>query len=78
MHFFNPVPVMAPVELIRGPATSDETHAKVEALAGTGQVSDHREEQPGFVVNRILCPMINEAFCVLGEGRPRRRRSTKA
>lgn len=69
MHFFNPVPMMALVELIRGLQTSDATHAAVEALArALGKYPITVKNSPGFVVNRILCPMINEAFCVLGEG----------
>ncbi|WP_268989223.1 3-hydroxybutyryl-CoA dehydrogenase [Cupriavidus necator] len=69
MHFFNPVPVMALVELIRGLQTSDATHAAVEALSKQlGKCPITVKSSPGFVVNRILCPMINEAFCVLGEG----------
>ncbi|HEY8553554.1 MAG TPA: 3-hydroxybutyryl-CoA dehydrogenase [Burkholderiales bacterium] len=69
MHFFNPVPVMALVELIRGVQTSDATHAA--AVAFVQQIGKHPitvRNSPGFVVNRILCPMINEAFMVLGEG----------
>src|SRR5437868_11337104 len=69
MHFFNPVPMMALVELIRGLQTSDATHALVEQLARElGKYPITVKNSPGFVVNRILCPMINEAFCVLGEG----------
>ncbi|MFJ5381728.1 3-hydroxybutyryl-CoA dehydrogenase [Cupriavidus sp. CER94] len=69
MHFFNPVPMMALVELIRGLQTSDAAHADVEALAKQlGKYPITVKNSPGFVVNRILCPMINEAFCVLGEG----------
>lgn len=69
MHFFNPVPMMALVEVIRGLQTSDETHALVEALSRElGKYPITVKNSPGFVVNRILCPMINEAFCVLGEG----------
>jgi 3-hydroxybutyryl-CoA dehydrogenase len=69
MHFFNPVPMMALVEVIRGLQTSDDTHAKVEALSRElGKYPITVKNSPGFVVNRILCPMINEAFCVLGEG----------
>ena len=69
MHFFNPVPMMALVEVIRGLQTSDATHAAVEALAKQlGKTPITVKNSPGFVVNRILCPMINEAFCVLGEG----------
>jgi len=69
MHFFNPVPLMALVELIRGLQTSDDTHARVEALARTlGKSPITVKNSPGFVVNRILCPMINEAIFVFGEG----------
>lgn len=69
MHFFNPVPVMALVELIRGLQTSDETHARVEGLAKQlGKTSITVRNNPGFAVNRILCPMINEAIFVLAEG----------
>ncbi|GAB7546231.1 MULTISPECIES: 3-hydroxybutyryl-CoA dehydrogenase [unclassified Cupriavidus] len=69
MHFFNPVPMMALVELIRGLQTSDTTHALVEELSkALGKYPITVKNNPGFVVNRILCPMINEAFCVLGEG----------
>lgn len=69
MHFFNPVPMMALVELIRGLQTSDATHAVVEQLSKQlGKYPITVKNSPGFVVNRILCPMINEAFCVLGEG----------
>ena len=69
MHFFNPVPMMALVELIRGLQTSDETHAAVEALAkALGKSPITVKNNPGFVVNRILCPMINEAIFVLAEG----------
>jgi 3-hydroxybutyryl-CoA dehydrogenase len=69
MHFFNPVPMMALVELIRGLQTSDETHAAVEALSkALGKSPITVKNNPGFVVNRILCPMINEAVFVLAEG----------
>jgi len=69
MHFFNPVPMMALVEVIRGLQTSDQTHGRVEALARRlGKYPITVKNSPGFVVNRILCPMINEAFCALGEG----------
>jgi 3-hydroxybutyryl-CoA dehydrogenase len=69
MHFFNPVPMMALVELIRGLQTSDDTHARVEALAKLLQKSPITvRNNPGFAVNRILCPMINEAIFVLAEG----------
>jgi 3-hydroxybutyryl-CoA dehydrogenase len=69
MHFFNPVPVMALVELIRGLQTSDETYAAVEALTKKiGKSPVQVRNSPGFVVNRMLCPMINEAIFALGEG----------
>lgn len=69
LHFFNPVPVMTLVEIIRGLQTSDETHASVEALAqALGKYPITVKNNPGFVVNRILCPMINEAIFVFSEG----------
>ncbi|MFJ1259629.1 3-hydroxybutyryl-CoA dehydrogenase [Cupriavidus sp. CuC1] len=69
MHFFNPVPMMALVELICGLQTSDATRGAVEELAKMlGKYPITVKNSPGFVVNRILCPMINEAFCALGEG----------
>ncbi len=69
MHFFNPVPMMALVEIIRGLDTSDTTHSKVEELAKTlGKSPITVKNAPGFVVNRILVPMINEALFVLAEG----------
>ena len=69
MHFFNPVPLMALVEIIRGLQTSDATHAAVHALAtALGKSPITVKNAPGFVVNRILIPMINEAFFVLAEG----------
>ena len=69
MHFFNPVPMMALVEVIRGLATSDETYAATEELAKRlGKAPISVKNNPGFVVNRILCPMINEAIFVLAEG----------
>ena len=69
MHFFNPVPMMALVEIIRGLATSDATHDAVKALAlQLGKTPITVKNAPGFVVNRILVPMINEAFYVLSEG----------
>lgn len=69
MHFFNPVPMMALVEIIRGLQTSDATHDTVKALAQTlGKTPVTVKNAPGFVVNRILIPMINEAFYVLAEG----------
>jgi 3-hydroxybutyryl-CoA dehydrogenase len=69
MHFFNPVPVMQLVELIRGLATSDATYAAVEAVTKKiGKTPVKVRNSPGFVVNRLLCPMINEAIFALGEG----------
>ncbi len=69
MHFFNPVPVMALLELIRGLQTSDDTLAKAEAFAKrVGKVAITAKNSPGFAVNRILCPMINEAIFALQEG----------
>jgi 3-hydroxybutyryl-CoA dehydrogenase len=69
MHFFNPVPMMALLELIRGLQTSDETHAKAVAFAKrVGKVPITAKNSPGFAVNRILCPMINEAIFAYQEG----------
>ena len=69
MHFFNPVAMMALLELIRGLLTSDDTHAKAEAFAKRiGKVSITAKNSPGFAVNRILCPMINEAIFAFQEG----------
>jgi 3-hydroxybutyryl-CoA dehydrogenase len=69
MHFFNPVPMMALLELIRGLQTSDDTHAKAQAFAKRiGKVSITAKNSPGFAVNRILCPMINEAIFAFQEG----------
>ncbi|QHE84342.1 3-hydroxybutyryl-CoA dehydrogenase [Hydrogenophaga sp. BPS33] len=69
MHFFNPVPMMALVEIIRGLQTSDATHDTVKTLAeALGKSPITVKNGPGFVVNRILVPMINEAFFVLAEG----------
>ena len=69
MHFFNPVPMMALVELIRGLQTSDETYAAVETVSkAVGKTPVQVRNSPGFVVNRMLCPMINEAIFALGEG----------
>ncbi len=69
MHFFNPVPMMALVEIIRGLQTSDATHDTVKALSEKlGKSPITVKNAPGFVVNRILVPMINEAFFVLAEG----------
>ncbi len=69
VHFMNPVPVMALVELIRGIATSPETVAAVEAaVARLGKTSTSSEDFPAFIVNRVLIPMINEAIYALFEG----------
>ena len=69
MHFFNPVPMMALVEVIRGLQTSDSTHeAVIELSKALGKSPITVKNSPGFVVNRILVPMINEALFVLGEG----------
>jgi 3-hydroxybutyryl-CoA dehydrogenase len=69
MHFFNPVPVMGLVELIRGLQTSDETHAAALDIAKrVGKTPVTVRNSPGFAVNRILVPMINEAVFVLQEG----------
>jgi 3-hydroxybutyryl-CoA dehydrogenase len=69
MHFFNPVSMMALVEIIRGLQTSDATHDAVKAMAlRLGKTPITVNNAPGFVVNRILIPMINEAFFVLAEG----------
>ncbi len=69
MHFFNPVPVMALVELIRGMQTSDETLAAVRAVVvKIGKAPIVVRNSPGFAVNRILVPMLNEACFALGEG----------
>lgn len=68
MHFFNPVPVMALVEIVRGLQTSDATHDTVEALATKlGKTPITVKSSPGFLVNRIVLPMVNEAFLVLAE-----------
>lgn len=69
MHFMNPVPVMKLVEVIRGYATSDETTAKVMELSTKlGKAPVEVNDYPGFVANRILMPMINEAVYTLFEG----------
>ena len=69
LHFFNPVPRMALVEIIRGAATSDETYEAARTLAGRlGKTAVTVNEYPGFVVNRLLIPMINEAAFLLQEG----------
>ena len=69
MHFFNPAPVMKLVELIKGQRTSDEVADKIKALAESiGKVPVMVNEAPGFVVNRILIPMVNEAVGILADG----------
>jgi 3-hydroxybutyryl-CoA dehydrogenase len=69
MHFFNPVPVMKLVEVIKGQMTSEETYGIIKALAEKmGKTPIAVNEAPGFAVNRILVPMINEAIFVLAEG----------
>lgn len=69
MHFFNPVPVMALLELIRGLQTTDATHELAREFAQrVGKTPITVRNSPGFVVNRVLCPMINEAIFVLQEG----------
>jgi 3-hydroxybutyryl-CoA dehydrogenase len=69
LHFFNPVPVMKLVEVIKGKLTDEETHAAVIELAKKiGKTPVSVEEAPGFVVNRILIPMINEGIGILADG----------
>jgi 3-hydroxybutyryl-CoA dehydrogenase len=69
MHFFNPVPMMALVELIRGLQTSDATVERTNALAkALGKTPIVVKNSPGFVVNRLLCPMLNEAIFLFAEG----------
>jgi 3-hydroxybutyryl-CoA dehydrogenase len=69
MHFFNPAPVMKLVEIIKGIATSEETFQKVQSITESiGKEGVAVEEAPGFVVNRILVPMINEAVGILADG----------
>ncbi len=69
MHFMNPVPIMKLVEVISGMATSDETKKRITDLSeGLGKEVSASQDYPGFVVNRILMPMINEAFFTLMEG----------
>ncbi len=68
VHFFNPAPVMQLVELIRGFVTSEDTFATTKAfIEKLGKIPIEVEEAPGFAVNRILCPMINEAILVYSE-----------
>jgi 3-hydroxybutyryl-CoA dehydrogenase len=69
MHFFNPVPLMRLVEIIRGLGTSDETAASaVQVSRLMGKEPVEAKDSPGFISNRILCPMINEAIFTLQEG----------
>ncbi len=69
MHFMNPVPMMKLVEIIRGLDTSDETtEAVVEAARKMGKIPVESADSPGFISNRILCPMLNEAVFALQEG----------
>jgi len=69
MHFMNPVPMMPLVEIIRGIATSDETYERVAELAARmGKTTTVAQDYPGFLVNRLMMPMINEAFFALMEG----------
>lgn len=69
MHFMNPVPLMKLVEVIRGLATSDETtDAMIEVCKVMGKEPVEANDSPGFISNRILCPMINEAIFALQEG----------
>jgi 3-hydroxybutyryl-CoA dehydrogenase len=69
LHFFNPVPVMGLIEVIPGLATAPETIARTRALAvALGKEVVEVQDEPGFVVNRILIPMLNEAAFVLGQG----------
>jgi 3-hydroxybutyryl-CoA dehydrogenase len=69
VHFFNPVPVMGLIEVIRGLATAEETVKTVETYAtALGKQVVHANDAPGFIVNRILMPMLNEACFALGEG----------
>lgn len=69
MHFMNPVPVMSLVEIIRGHATSDATYELTKTLSErVGKTTVCSQDYPGFIINRILMPMINEAFFTLMEG----------
>jgi 3-hydroxybutyryl-CoA dehydrogenase len=69
MHFMNPVPVMKLVEIIRGAATTDETYEKIHALTEKlGKIPLECHDSPGFISNRVLMPMINEAIFALYEG----------
>jgi 3-hydroxybutyryl-CoA dehydrogenase len=69
VHFFNPVPIMGLIEVIRGLATSDDTVEKVRLFGeALGKTMVFAQDVPGFIVNRILMPMLNEACFSLGEG----------
>jgi 3-hydroxybutyryl-CoA dehydrogenase len=69
MHFMNPVPLMKLVEVIRGLATSDETtNSVLDVCRSMGKEPWEANDSPGFISNRILCPMINEAIFALAEG----------
>jgi 3-hydroxybutyryl-CoA dehydrogenase len=69
MHFFNPAPVMALIEVIRGARTSDQTYrATMDLSKAFGKTPVTVNEGPGFVVNRILIPLINEGACILADG----------
>lgn len=69
MHFFNPVPIMQLVELIRGIATDDATYTEIKNLSlELGKIVAEAQDYPGFIVNRILVPMLNEAVYALYEG----------
>jgi 3-hydroxybutyryl-CoA dehydrogenase len=69
LHFFNPVPLMTLVEIIPGLQTSDSTRAAMAAFAAKiGKTAIEAADSPAFIVNRILCPMLNEAIFALGEG----------
>lgn len=69
LHFFNPVPVMQLIEIIPGLATSADTTAAMHKFVGAlGKTAIESEDRPAFIVNRILCPMLNEAIFALGDG----------
>ena len=69
LHFFNPVPVMQLVEIIPGLATSDATKAAMHKfVSALGKTAIESADSPAFIVNRVLCPMLNEAIFALGEG----------
>ncbi len=69
MHFFNPVPMMKLIEIVKGLATSEDTREKIIALCeAIGKTPVDVEEAPGFVVNRVLIPMVNEGIGILADG----------